>query len=605
MSPEQILGEIVDGRSDLYSLGCILYEMLTGERAFLDASGEISLRQRLTQPPPQPRRVKHGLSGHLNSLVTTAMARDPEQRFQSAAEVRDALIAAKNAPSAVSWRNRLPWRRAPKPTLTTAIPSPLPATPQERPGEASPTAPGAGETRLAAPQPSLQRRTVVRPRSAVAPTRRPAWLVVGFALTALLAFGVWRLLSPTTDRSAETATADSQIVLPATEAPPREAVPDMTPAPVATPAKDSARTGTFRFAGRLPADATLEVDGARVTLSQDGSLSLAPGRHLLRVDAPGYQPIERSIDIAAGKTEVSKARLLPIKRAAEASPDVPTPKPAEAPATGTIVLTGDLPESAEVNLDGVTQPTGAREISADAGSHWLQLSAPGFQPESSQVEVTGGETSHWEVPALTAIPPVITVEMATPDTTIPVGAIVQLGARAKDDRGTELADSVVWESSNGDIVAIDRRGRATGRTPGSSLHSGERSRSGGQQPGYGDRTTQAQTGSCRDSRPWPRGFSARPGEARRASHSFRSKHSGGSDRVCRRAELRVTDSAPWGRLQAERPLRTAQMCGRFWRLLRGADQTWPPRRRRSVLRQRLLRWAWMRESISPGATTWG
>jgi len=462
MSPEQILGDPVDGRSDLYSLGCILYEMLTGERAFLDADGEISLRQRLTQPPPQPRRVKHGLSGHLNSLVTTALARDPEQRFQSATQVRDALIEAKNAVSAVSWRKRLPWRRSPKPTLTTATPSPLPARSQEQHGETAPTAPDVGEDILAAPQGSLQRRTVVRPRSAMSPAWNPAWLVAGFALTALLGFGVWRLLSPTSPQSTETATADSQIILPATETPPREAAT----APVATPAKDSATTGTFRFAARLPADATLMVDGARVTLSQDNSLSLAPGRHLLRVEAPGYQPYERPIDIAAGKTEVTKARLLPIKRVAEASPDIPTPKPAEVPATGTIVFAGELPESAEVSLDGVTQPAGVREMSAAPGSHWLKLSAPGFQPDSSQVEVTGGETSPWEIPALTAIPTLVTVVLGTPDTTIPVGAIVQLRARARDDRGSELGDSLVWESSNGEMVGIDRRGRATGRSPG-------------------------------------------------------------------------------------------------------------------------------------------
>ncbi|HEX5576267.1 MAG TPA: serine/threonine-protein kinase, partial [Gemmatimonadales bacterium] len=123
MSPEQILGDTLDGRSDLYSLGCILYEMLTGERAFLDASGEVSVRQRLTEPPPQPSRVKQGVSGHLDRLVTTAMARAPEQRFQSAAEVHAALVAARDAPSRVSWRNRLPWGRAPKPVAATPVPS--------------------------------------------------------------------------------------------------------------------------------------------------------------------------------------------------------------------------------------------------------------------------------------------------------------------------------------------------------------------------------------------------------------------------------------------------------------------------------------------------
>lgn len=469
MSPEQILGDVVDGRSDLYSLGCILYEMLTGERAFLDASGEVSLRQRLTEPPPQPRRVKHGLSSHLNSLVTTAMARDPAQRFQSATEVRDALIAARNAPSAVSWRDRFPWRRPLRRLAAAPGTSRPPVASSERHGGTTPATPGANDASKAHPQPSVQRGTVVRPRSATTTTWHPAWLVAGVVLAAAIVFGAWRLLTPTSRRTAETATADSQIALPATEAvpPASEAEPDTTPAAVGTtPVKDSAATGSFRFTAPLPQKATVEVDGAPITLSADGSFSLAPGRHLLRVGADGYQPTERSINIAAGKTEVIRARLLPLKRAVEPSPAVPTPKPVDVPATGTIVVTGDLPPGAEISLDGVTQARGGREISAAPGPHWLKLSAPRLRPDSSQVEVRGGEPSSWEVPALTEIPRVITVVMATPDTTIPVGSSVQLRARARDDSGAELGDSLVWESSNAEIVAVDRRGRVTGRTPG-------------------------------------------------------------------------------------------------------------------------------------------
>jgi hypothetical protein len=466
MSPEQILGDPVDGRSDLYSLGCILYEMLTGERAFLDADGEVSLRQRLTQPPPQPSRVKHGLSGHLNSLVTTAMARDPEQRFQSAAEVRDALIGARNAPSAVSWRNRLPWRRPPKPVVTT--PSPLLATSQERHGRTAPSAPGVGEAGLASEQRSLQRSTVIRPRSAAPPTLNPAWLVAGFVVVALIAFGGWRLLSPSSHRSVETAVADSQIVLPGREGfpPPTEPAPDSARAAGVVPASDSAATGTLRFATALPPGATVNVDGGRVTLSGDGSLSLPPGRHVFRVEAPGYQPIERSIDIAVGKTELTRARLRPVKTAVEPTAPVGEPKPVEEPTTGTIVITGNVPPDAEITLDGVTQPAGAQQISAAAGSHWLKVTAPRFQPDSTQVEVTGGEESPWEVPALTALPRVITIVMETRDTTIPIGSTLQLRARASDDTGAELSDSLLWESSNAKIVEVDRRGRATGRTAG-------------------------------------------------------------------------------------------------------------------------------------------
>ena len=444
MSPEQILGDVVDGRSDLYSMGCILYEMLTAERAFLDAAGEVSIRQRLTEPPPQPSRVKHGLSGHLDRLVTTAMAREPGQRFQSAAEVRDALIAARNALSEVSWRSRLPWRRSRRPAAALPL--------------------GEDDASRRALQRSVHRSTVVQPRTARSSRRNPTWLVVGCVITALTAYGTWRLFSPDSQPGGQSAAADSQIVLPAVAPPPSpEPVSDTTPSVVTTSSPtDSAATGTLHFPAPLPPDARITVDGAGVSFSADGLLSLAPGRHFLRVEAAGYQPFEQSIDVATGKTEVIKGGLIRVKPAV-----VPKPTPATTSrAKGTILLRGTLPPGAEISLDGETLPVGTREIPVEPGSHWLKLSAPGYRPDSSQIEVRPGSKSSWLAPQLTAIPRLITVEIATGDTTIPVGSSMQLRARARDDTGADLGDSLVWESSNAEIARVERDGRVTARRAG-------------------------------------------------------------------------------------------------------------------------------------------
>jgi serine/threonine-protein kinase len=92
MSPEQLVGDEVDARSDLYSLSCILYEMLTGEQAFLGPSTEMVL-QRLTQPPPRLRERNVRISSALDDLVARGMATKPIERFQSAADFCDAINA--------------------------------------------------------------------------------------------------------------------------------------------------------------------------------------------------------------------------------------------------------------------------------------------------------------------------------------------------------------------------------------------------------------------------------------------------------------------------------------------------------------------------------
>jgi len=93
MSPEQILGEPPDPRSDLFSLGVVLYEMLSGERPFkaADEHNE-ALRIRSEPPPPLSRRVP-GLSPGLERLILRCLEKMPSDRFEDATELVEALEA--------------------------------------------------------------------------------------------------------------------------------------------------------------------------------------------------------------------------------------------------------------------------------------------------------------------------------------------------------------------------------------------------------------------------------------------------------------------------------------------------------------------------------
>jgi serine/threonine-protein kinase len=94
MSPEQLLGDPVDARADIYSLGCILYQMLTGSAAFAGDTREQMIRRRLHEAPPHVRDVDPSLPGRLDTLIVHMLARSPDDRLASAAEVRDQLDPA-------------------------------------------------------------------------------------------------------------------------------------------------------------------------------------------------------------------------------------------------------------------------------------------------------------------------------------------------------------------------------------------------------------------------------------------------------------------------------------------------------------------------------
>ena len=93
-SPEQARGESVDARTDLYSAGIVLFEMLTGKAPFIDQNPVAVAYQHVNQPVPVPSSINPRVSPALDAVVMRAVAKDRFARFQSAAEFRDAATAA-------------------------------------------------------------------------------------------------------------------------------------------------------------------------------------------------------------------------------------------------------------------------------------------------------------------------------------------------------------------------------------------------------------------------------------------------------------------------------------------------------------------------------
>lgn len=91
MSPEQALGQAVDGRSDLFSVGAVLYELITGKAAFTGSNAAILALQITQQSPPAILNLEPSCPGGLRFLVDKLLAKRPERRFATAAELGRAI----------------------------------------------------------------------------------------------------------------------------------------------------------------------------------------------------------------------------------------------------------------------------------------------------------------------------------------------------------------------------------------------------------------------------------------------------------------------------------------------------------------------------------
>jgi serine/threonine-protein kinase len=141
LSPEQARGEVVDARSDLYSAGCLLYELLTGRPPFQGENAVSVAYQHVSEMPTPPSQVDPAVPPALDALVMKALAKDPQQRYQTANEFKtDVDRALQGLPVT----GTIPSVRAtvPAASATTASIPPV-GTPQVAPASSSKRSPWA------------------------------------------------------------------------------------------------------------------------------------------------------------------------------------------------------------------------------------------------------------------------------------------------------------------------------------------------------------------------------------------------------------------------------------------------------------------------------
>jgi eukaryotic-like serine/threonine-protein kinase len=199
MPPEQVRGEAADARSDIYSFGVSLYEMLTGKLPFQGDSQYSLMTAHLNQTPPEPITLRGDLPAGLNTIIMMAIAKDPASRFQSADAVRAALSSVEVSHLPAS--NTTAVTPTPKSSGATTLvdtpqtpriaPTPAPRTPAPVPAPvraATPALPTVPMTSPGAPASALASPPAARPGSS-----RGVWLAIGSLLgvSVLIAGGIY------------------------------------------------------------------------------------------------------------------------------------------------------------------------------------------------------------------------------------------------------------------------------------------------------------------------------------------------------------------------------------------------------------------------------
>src|SRR5579871_2756705 len=400
MSPEQVKGRALDGRSDLFSLGVILYEMLTGEKPFVGQNVTTIIYKIVNETPITPRDLDVTVHPGLSAIVTKALAKAPDDRYQTCADlVRDLE----------NYKLAGPVRTG----STSAIG--LVSTPPEK-TVVLPVRVVSGNTAKAAAAAAAPAKTpipLLRPATAILTSKRNLLIAtiatIVFLGCAMGGYAYHRTQVKLRQLAAETKARQQAerepiaIAIPAPTPTPEVIAKDTTvkffpeqkPQPAAqkqpTPQKATNPNQVFVQQSELklvsqPEGAKVEIDGWSEPnwLTPFTASHLAAGHHTLVFTKAGYLQQTRTIDSIAAKSVDVSAELTP--------------------AVSTLVVTSN-PQGANVWVDGkdsgMTTPA---QLTVEKGFHRLAVRKTGFRDAAVEETLSEGQTLSFS-PVLLSLDP--------------------------------------------------------------------------------------------------------------------------------------------------------------------------------------------------------
>ena len=385
MSPEQVRGRPVDGRSDLFSVGVMLYEMVTGERPFDGQSITTIMYKIVHETPTSPRALDSSIPAGLSAVIERSMAKSPEDRFQTGAELVEALEnyhrfeSSSSAPSTIN---------VPPETVVASHAS-LPAA-TTRPAK----------TKL---------------------NRKPAIAFGLLVIAAILLSGVFRRGSKptTTDNNPAQVQAPAPPPAPTTPAAgestqSQSARPSQPAAVVEThPATSGASTATMSVNSNPPTAAIL-LDHKPTGLHTPAQLQLSRGEHTVSLQMDGFKPETANVTVKGGESlefspqltvqlpNVPGINMPDLKKLGQIPPDqlanaqfwqqwAKGTQGAAGSDSDLSIMVNTHPSGARISIDG--SDTGKQSpaiIPEKPGTYRVRLDLDGYQSTERKVKVKPG-----------------------------------------------------------------------------------------------------------------------------------------------------------------------------------------------------------------------